>query len=164
MLNFAEAQPSHYQELEELAAEIWTEHYTPIIGRAQVSYMLDKFQNAEAIAKQIADGAEYFLMQEDKKTIGYFSYQKRDGALFLSKIYLLKDARGKGFGKQAISFIAEKAKNKGLKSIALTVNKYNYNSIKAYEKMGFVTLRELVADIGEGYVMDDYWMELSVGL
>lgn len=163
MLNFAEAQPRHYQELEELAAEIWTEHYTPIIGSAQVSYMLDKFQNAKAIAKQIADGAEYFLMQEDKKAVGYFSYQKRDGALFLSKIYLLKDARGKGFGKQAMNFIAEKAKNKGLKSIALTVNKYNYNSIKAYEKMGFVTLRELVADIGEGYVMDDYWMELSVG-
>ncbi|NCA83730.1 MAG: GNAT family N-acetyltransferase, partial [Opitutae bacterium] len=43
-----------------LAREIWTQHYVPIIGAAQVEYMLEKFQSAEAIARQLAgEGYEY---------------------------------------------------------------------------------------------------------
>jgi hypothetical protein len=45
----------------ELARETWMRHYTPIIGAAQVEYMLEKFQSAPAIAKQIAEGFEYYL-------------------------------------------------------------------------------------------------------
>ena len=46
-----------------LAQEIWTQHFTPIIGASQVDYMLNKFQSTEAITAQIADGWEY--NQED---------------------------------------------------------------------------------------------------
>ena len=37
----------------EIAAEIWTEHFTPIIGSEQVEYMLNKFQSSQAITRQI---------------------------------------------------------------------------------------------------------------
>ena len=35
-----------------LARQIWTEHYTPIIGAAQVEYMLGRFQSQSAIKKR----------------------------------------------------------------------------------------------------------------
>ncbi len=38
--------------VESLANEIWTEHYTPIIGKDQVKYMLDKFQSKDARYRQ----------------------------------------------------------------------------------------------------------------
>jgi diamine N-acetyltransferase len=38
-----------------LAKEIWTEHYTPIIGKDQVEYMLGRFQSKKAISSQIKD-------------------------------------------------------------------------------------------------------------
>ena len=38
-----------------LAREIWTEHFTPIIGKSQVEYMLDNFQSSHAIKSQIID-------------------------------------------------------------------------------------------------------------
>ncbi len=41
-----------------LAREIWTDHYVPIIGREQVDYMLEKFQSEKAIATQLADGED----------------------------------------------------------------------------------------------------------
>jgi diphthamide synthase (EF-2-diphthine--ammonia ligase) len=34
--------------VESLAKEIWIEHYTPIIGRPQVDYMLENFQSSQA--------------------------------------------------------------------------------------------------------------------
>ena len=47
------------------------------------------------------------------------------------------------------------------KPIRLTVNKYNINTIKAYEKWGFKTVDAVVTDIGSGFVMDDFIMEMK---
>ena len=51
------------------------------------------------------------------------------------------------------------AMQKSYKSIQLTVNKYNTNTISAYKKWGFEIIDSVVTDIGEGFVMDDYIME-----
>ena len=61
-----------------------------------------------------------------------------------------------------MKFIQDKAEQLGYSSISLTVNKYNEASIKAYEKMGFKKVKDIVIDIGNGFVMDDYLMEKKV--
>lgn len=152
---------STHQELkltEALAKEIWTHHYTPIIGKAQVEYMLRKFQTSEAIREQIDGGYEYYLIYKDKTAVGYFSTLAESPSLFLSKIYVKAELRGQGIGKSAMEFIEKQARQKGLTAIRLTVNKHNRSSIEAYLKMGFKKTRELVIDIGGGFVMDDYEM------
>lgn len=50
-----------------LAREIWYEYYVSLIGRAQVDYMVSKFQSTEAMAQQLREGYEYFLAQKDGK-------------------------------------------------------------------------------------------------
>lgn len=139
----------------DLAAEIWTEHYTRIIGTEQVTYMLDKFQSATAIASQIIQGYQYYQVNIDKVPVGYFSIIKKEDNLFLSKIYVLKKHRGKGVGKFMMEFVFQKAKELGLISISLTVNKNNNDAIEAYEKMGFYNAGPMVTDIGNGFIMDD---------
>ena len=148
----------HLHIIEKLAIEIWNEHYTPIIGKAQVDYMLDKFQNVDAMLKQIENNYKYFIINYNKTDIGYLAFKIVDSDLFLSKIYILKDFRGKSFGKQAMDFVSKQAQISECITITLTVNKYNSNSIKAYEKIGFINSEELVQDIGYGFVMDDYKM------
>ncbi len=144
--------------VEELANTIWRKHYIPIVGESQVSYMLDKFQSADAIEGQVNAGYEYFLLNYNQKAAGYISIKREENALFLSKLYVLSSYRGKKIGKKGMQFIEEKAKRYGLKCIRLTVNIHNTNSIKAYEKLGFVNSGPTVADIGNGYIMDDYLM------
>ena len=56
-----------------LAQEIWNQHFVPIIGQEQVDYMLEKFQSASAIAQQIADGYEYYIVREHDHDVGYFA-------------------------------------------------------------------------------------------
>jgi diamine N-acetyltransferase len=152
-----------FATIENLAKTIWTEHYTPIIGKKQVDYMLDKFQSVEAISNQISDsGYHYYIIRDDNKNTGYIGIQPIDKELFLSKIYVKSSERGKGYGREAMQFIENFAKKKKLKKITLTVNKNNTNSINAYEKMGFSCVASIVQDIGNGFVMDDFKMEKFV--
>jgi RimJ/RimL family protein N-acetyltransferase len=151
--------------VEALAKEIWTEHYTPIIGRDQVEYMLARFQSRDAISAQIkTEGYLYFLVEAEGAYIGYIGVQLKGEELFLSKIYIKASERGKGFGKEAIRVLENLAAKLNLGRIALTVNKNNIKSIHAYEKMGFHNLGPVVQDIGNGFVMDDFKMEKNVSL
>lgn len=147
-----------YLQIETLADTIWREHYIPIVGKPQIDYMLEKFQSAKAIEKQIENGFEYFILNYDDVSVGYISIKQETDALFLSKIYVLSSYRGKRIGKAAIQFIEKKAKSYQLKKIRLTVNINNINSIKAYENLGFKIIGPLVANIGNGFIMDDYEM------
>jgi ribosomal protein S18 acetylase RimI-like enzyme len=147
----------------DLAKTIWNEHYVPIIGQAQVDYMLEKYHTPKAIRSQInTEGFEYFLIISSGIPVGYIAYIEKNNELFLSKLYILGSERGKGFGRIAIEFLSTKCKADGFDFITLTVNKKNLNTILAYEKMGFEKYDEVVNDIGSGFVMDDYIMRLPI--
>ncbi len=145
-----------------LAHEIWYEHYVPIIGRAQVDYMVPAFQGPEAIAGQIAKGLQYFLL-EDRGGVGYFAIepQPAEGRMFLSKFYLRKSVRSQGLGRFGMAFIEARCRADSLGILWLTVNKFN-PALQAYERMGFLRTADVVTDIGGGFVMDDYRMEKTI--
>lgn len=146
-----------------LAHEIWYEHYVPIIGLAQVDYMVPAFQSPAAIAAQIAGGLQYFLLEDNHDGAGYFAIepQPAEGRMFLSKFYLRKSARSRGIGRFGMAFIESRCRENSLGTLWLTVNKFN-PSLQAYERMGFVRTADVVTDIGGGFVMDDYRMEKVV--
>ena len=141
MIQIIKAQKtSDYHNIAQLADIIWHEHYTPIIGANQVAYMLEKFQSASAIESQIKLGFDYFMIIYQEKPVGYLSCKKEMEALFLSKIYILSDYRGKDIGKTAMNFVAQKAAEMACQKISLTVNKYNTKTINIYEKLGFLRM------------------------
>lgn len=147
------------RQVEELADQIWTQHYTPIIGIDQVRYMLKNFQSSAAIAKQISEGMQYYLLYFENEAVGYLAFKQDDEDLFLSKIYVLSRMRGKGIGSYAMRFLSSVGEEMGLRNLSLTVNKNNSDSISAYEKLGFVNLGAVETDIGKGFIMDDYLMK-----
>jgi GNAT superfamily N-acetyltransferase len=155
--------PAELDLVAALAREIWYEFYVPLIGKAQVDYMVERFQTAAAMAAQVREGYEYFMVRRAGRPIGYCAVraQPAERTLFLSKFYLLREARGSGTGRAFLEFIVELALARGLVSIWLTVNKGN-PSVRAYERMGFRITADLRMDIGQGFVMDDYRMEKSL--
>jgi len=153
------------KDIAALAREIWTEHYTPIIGAEQVEYMLEKFQSEEAIFNQInSQGYIYYMAFCEGKLSGYLSIKPDEVAkeVFLSKLYVEKSFRKKGIAKEFISMLKELYKKPQFNSIWLTVNKNNKGSIAAYHKLGFKIVDEMVTDIGNGFVMDDYKMSMEL--
>lgn len=148
-----------------LACQIWTDHYVPIIGQEQVDYMLRKFQSERAIAAQCAEGYEYYIVSHDGNGVGYMAIVPDIDAdmLMISKIYVLRSGRGHGFGRAMLEFAQNACKERRIRTLWLTVNKNNGQSIAWYNRMGFKNVASIVQDIGAGFVMDDYRMEKAIG-
>ncbi|MHC3993355.1 N-acetyltransferase family protein [Thiomicrolovo sp. ZZH C-3] len=140
-----------------LAETIWREFYTPIIGAAQVTYMLHSFQSVEAITEQLANGYSYSLLYDGGRAVGYCATVPEADALKVSKLYVLSTVRGKGGGHLMLEHCAAEAKARGLTQLVLTVNRHN-PSVAFYEREGFTNSGPLVQEIGGGFVMDDYVM------
>jgi diamine N-acetyltransferase len=151
-----------------LAQEIWREYYVPLIGAAQVEYMVTNFQSAAAMREQVARGDEYFMITREPtagtpiggELLGYLAIRvdAREQSLFISKLYLRRAARGSGSGRGALQFIEEIARARAVQLLWLTVNKRN-PAVHAYEKCGFAIAASICMDIGAGFVMDDFRME-----
>jgi len=147
-----------------LAHEIWNQHFVPLIGQAQVDYMLDKFLTPSAIRAQLPLGYEYYLVDVDGESIGFLALvPDPDGAgAHLSKLYVRVGQRGRGVGRAAIVFVEKLCMEWGVGTLWLRVNVGNAGPIAFYKRMGFRIADALVADIGGGFVMDDYRMEKAI--
>ncbi len=152
------------ERVAELARQIWLKHYSPIVGRDQVEYMLQKFQSSTAIAEQINNGYEYYLISARPGFVGYMAlvHEAERNRLNLSKLYILEEKRGGGYGTALLCRAMERGKQLGLEKITLRVNKHNKNSINWYKERGFVYAESSKKSIGSGYYMDDYIMQLSL--
>ena len=148
--------------LEAFAAEIWREHYPPIIGSDKVEYMLEKFQSTEALLTQIEEGMQLFWITVEGEQAGYAAIKSQETPyLFVSKFYVHKTFRGRGIGKQAMQLLSAKAAEMRLNGLELTVNKNNDTAIQFYEALGFENIKAQKVAIGGGFYMDDYVMRLS---
>lgn len=147
-----------------LGKEIWEEHYTSILGPEQVEYMVREFQSEPAVLRQMREeNYTYWFFTVDGARAGYLGVQpKEDGTLYLSKLYIAKRFRGLGLSRLALHFLFGWCAAKGLRSIWLTVNRHNDGSIAAYEALGMKRVREQAADIGGGFVMDDFVYSIDV--
>lgn len=148
-------------QMSELASAIVKEYYDPLLGAAQNDYMIEMFQSAASIAQQLDEGKQYYFVQYSGEDIGFFCFYPHDDAMYLSKLYLRADMRGKGFARPILELIGEESKKVGLNAIELNVNKNNQTKF-IYEKLGFVRVRSEKNDIGSGYYMDDYVYRLEL--
>ncbi|CAM4228121.1 ribosomal protein S18 acetylase RimI-like enzyme [Paenibacillus endophyticus] len=149
----------------QLAAAIWREYYVSIITMEQIEYMIGKYQSISAITDQIDhQGYEYYFIHNGESVVGYLSVREEEGKLFLSKFYISKEHRGRGYASHASAFLEQLCKDRNLSHIWLTVNRDNESSIAIYEKKGFQIVQEQIADIGNGFVMDDFIMGRIVKL
>lgn len=148
--------------VQQLAREIWEEHYLSIIGQNQIDYMLDLFYSKERIQKEIAQGVYWEILYFKEEPIGYLVCEVDEFTLNLSKLYLKQKERGKGLGRFLVERAVEIARSNNTKFIRLNVNKNNSNSIAFYKNTGFKKVGEGTFDIGNGYVMDDFIYEFKV--
>lgn len=149
----------------DLTKKIWPVAYGEILSKSQLDYMIDKFYNEAALREQIeGKGHIFYLAQnENGNYVGFVSYEINcePHKTKIHKIYVLPETQGTGLGRQFFELVKEKAIENNQKAIFLNVNKYNY-AIHFYTKLGFIKVKDEVIDIGNGYVMDDYVMEVAI--
>lgn len=146
----------------EFASEVFIDYYNDLIGNKQAKYMANLFLSTEAIKDLINKGAIFKLAMNNNEPIGFIEYVLEENKVFLSKLYVRKDLRHTGIGKMMLEDCIRFAKQNNRNTIYLTVNKGNTPSIDIYNHIGFKQIDSMVNDIGNGYVMDDYIMELQI--
>jgi len=149
-------------QLQQLASEIWNQHYIEIISKEQIDYMLELFHSKQRILEEISRGCIWMMLWNNEKPVGYLMLKPEKSGMYLSKIYLKKEVRRKGFGKLMIDFVKKTAIEHKLYKVSLNVNKHNTDTIRFYEKSGFKKVGEGVFEIGNSYVMDDFIFELDL--
>jgi GNAT superfamily N-acetyltransferase len=118
----------------------------------------DEGAGAEAAAEAAASAGE----GEGESAGVRAGKRERSGTLFISKLYVRATARGLGVGRFTVEQCVRLAQQAGLGHLSLTCNKYNTSSLAFYKRCGFEIVGATVNDIGAGFVMDDYLLELVV--
>lgn len=150
--------------LADLARKIWWAVYPDIISSGQIEYMLDRGYDLAVLEAELDSGIHFPLLWQGETLIGLASYGPvGDGKeAKLHKIYLDPSRHGQGLGRQLLVWIENEAATRHFNAIILQVNKKNAQAIAAYRRSGYRVRDEIVVDIGNGYVMDDYLMEKPI--
>jgi|SRR6185437_13680495 len=164
MIVIKPAQIGDLKTIHHLAHEIWPAAYLEILGQEQLDYMLEKIYSLDSLQNQfLVLKHNFILLTQDGIPIGFASYSPHDDSTIyhLNKIYVLPGQQGKNLGKQLLNYIISQIKKSGATSLHLNVNRNN-KAIHFYEKHGFKIIRTEDNDIGSGYFMNDYVMELII--
>ena len=142
--------------IQNLANEIWHQHYPSILSQEQINYMLKTMYASEKLHTEISDTAYcYHIILMDAIPIGYLGMNQQEQNYFLDKFYILQQYQGKGFGKKVFEIIFSSLR---YEKISLFVNRQNFKAINFYFAVGFSITEVVDNSIGEGYYMNDFVM------
>jgi GNAT superfamily N-acetyltransferase len=165
MTGFAAVPPLEAEIITRLAGEIWPRVYTGMISQEQIDYMLAWMYAPAKIREEITEKhIVYLYIEKDREKIGFLAFGpvSTGQTVFIHKIYLSPDHHRQGIGSLAITEIETRCRVAGAIALELRVNRHNLRAIGLYQKAGFVIDAEDCAEIGGGFVMDDYIFRKSL--
>lgn len=147
-----------------LAHKIWPHTFRDILTKEQIAYMLDWMYDTNTLEEQVQIGHLYYVVKENGVAKGFLGLEPNfpdADYLRIHKLYVLPEAHGKGLGRVLLNQAIDVAFDLGFHTVHLNVNRFN-KAVEFYKHCGFNILREEDIDIGKGYLMEDYVMELRV--
>tara|TARA_B100001778_G_scaffold316133_1_gene302796 strand:+ start:1132 stop:1602 length:471 start_codon:yes stop_codon:yes gene_type:complete len=111
--------------------------------------------------REIIDkGGFIFMIEKKSDIIGTFAFIKKSEKIYeFSKMAIIPDERGNGYGNKAMRFLIQFAKNKKWSRLILYSNTKLKNSIHLYRKYGF---KEIPIEKNLIYSRGNIKMELSL--
>lgn len=148
--------------IQNIAYTTWPVAYSNIITKEQISYMLQLMYSNQALEKQFQHKHTFFLAKQNNQALGFVSISAQESTLFkLHKLYILPQLQTKGVGKSLLQAALSFAKANNATHVQLQVNRNN-NAKEFYLKQGFIILQEANFDIGNGFFMNDYIMQIAL--
>lgn len=155
--------PAEIQTLITLAHRIWHAHYPVMISVEQIDYMLEHGYTTRLIKEEMKQGVTWLAIKDGETMVGFIAAGPYgDDCIKLHKLYLLPEYHGRGIGGRALAEVERIAHEAGATRLVLNVNKYNGKAIRSYKRAGWQVIEDVVNDIGNGFVMDDYVMAKDI--
>jgi ribosomal protein S18 acetylase RimI-like enzyme len=164
MILLRKAKEEDLPVIADLAERIWPETYSAYLSDEQLRYMLDLMYNQGELLSQLQKGHIFLLAEEGANEVGFASFSLIDSennGYKLHKIYVLPSMHGKGVGKILMNEVVSLVRRNGGKTLQLNVNRNN-KAKDFYVKAGFKIKETVDLDLGNGFFMNDYVMELDL--
>ena len=150
--------------IKSLAYRIWPKTYGHIISQEQMTYMLEWMYSIETLESNFNKNHTYFCIVSGEQDIGFLDVEinhPEKENMKIHKIYVLSEFQGKGMGYALMQKAMEFAKHNQMKFMSLQVNRNN-NAVDFYKRFGFEVIDEQDFDIGNGYFMNDFVMQMKI--
>ena len=134
--------------LSDVAIRAYTDHYLHLWKNNNADWYINKCFTIEVLTDELNDPNNvFYIVFENEKPLGFFKIVLsnplsiesifEENALYLERIYFIKEAVGKGLGEIAYNFALDKAQRLNKKIIWLTAMDSTIKPIAAYQRMGF---------------------------
>jgi len=131
--------------VKEVMTEYKADPKTTVLGDPRLLTMYQNYQEARA---------EYFVAESENKIVGGAGIKQLDGGdkniCELQRMFLLKEARGKGIGKKLMQLCIDSAKKSGYKTIYIESLGGMHEAISLYRSFGFKEIDSPLGTTGHG--------------
>ncbi len=136
-------------DLLKVARQSYLEHYTYLWHDQGTGYMQASFNTGKLHDELSNPNSTFFLLHDGQKFVGLIKLNinspiagfPADTALELERIYFIKEASGKGLGKEAINFVLSFARQRQKTVIWLKAMDSSI-AVAFYKKRGFQIINE----------------------
>ncbi|MFW0753945.1 GNAT family N-acetyltransferase [Pseudomonas sp. H11T01] len=153
MINIREATNADLNALREIGCETYREHFSAIWSPAGMQGFLNQDFSPSALGKSLESPASHWWLvasDDSGRVVGFSKVNWSTPApltgemgVELQKIYFLKSDAGRGYGKQLLRFICDRAIEHGERLLWLDVLKTNANARRFYESFGLREVGEI---------------------
>ncbi len=144
--------------------------YKLITGIAEYEKMLDEVVNSPAMIKEWLfekKTAETYIGEEDKNPVGfiiffhnYSTFVGRAG-IYVEDLFVMKEKRGKGYGKLLLAFAARTAKERNCGRMEWTCLNWNKPALDFYESIGAEKMTEWTTHRLSGDTLENFAKSLK---
>lgn len=159
-LTFRDARPDDAEALSQIGRETFVETFGQIYRPQDLDHHLEEKFGRAAIAAEIADPAvEFRLAHAGRRLVGYaklgpLSLPVDPGtraALELHRLYVRASEQGVGIGRILLTWVLDRARERGAQDLYLGVWQENERAIALYQSRGFATVGAYKYRVGEHF-------------
>lgn len=138
---------SGLRELRDIGRKSYVPHYAHLWKPGGIEWYLNRCFGDEVLRKELVDdNIEYYIISFEEENIGILKLVLQKplpnsnikNALYLEKIYFIKEWTGKSIGKKLIDFTLERASELSRQCVWLMAMDTSAKPIAAYERAGFI--------------------------
>ena len=134
------------RELRDIGVKSYLPHYAHLWKPNGIEWYMNRCFGDETLQKELTDSnIEYYIIENEGENIGMMKLVLKktlpdsniENALYLEKIYFIKEWTGKGVGRKLIEFALRRAAELKRDCVWLMAMDTSAKPIEAYEKAGF---------------------------
>jgi diamine N-acetyltransferase len=147
MLHIKKAELADVSELRDIGIRSYLPHYAHLWKTGGIDWYMNRCFSDEALQNGLSDSnIEYYIISDEEQTVGILKLvlqkplidSEVENALYLEKIYFIKEWTGKAAGRKLIQFTLKRARELNRECVWLKAMDTADKPILAYQKAGFV--------------------------